>query len=190
MKSTEVYSLLRSELAPWFKSEGFKRTKELLGWSRPSGGAYTVVWCQVSRDGWDPFAGSRFVVEFQRSADSHLGSFHATRERLGKLLSQEEREEVRRIQNSVIAELRPAPATHPWLQISPEVTAWYLKEFKPVSEPYSERDDIWFRYASPEHVSNWAKFILEKLPKCVDFVESWPIQPGTPTPPALPGTAP
>ena len=53
MKSPEVYAVLRKELGPLLKSLGFKREKALLSWSRQHGGQHTVLWCQVSRDGWD-----------------------------------------------------------------------------------------------------------------------------------------
>ncbi|HEY1208568.1 MAG TPA: hypothetical protein VGE85_04315 [Terracidiphilus sp.] len=175
MKSPEVYSLLKIELAPWFKSEGFKRAKGLLSWTRPHGDAHIVVWCQVSQYGWDPYAGSQFIVEFQRSSEPVIGYGYknAHRERIALLLSPEEREEVRRIQNSVIASLQHPPANHPILHFTQEVTDIYVKQFKAVSEPYPERNDIWFRYASPEHITQWAHFIIGRLPKCVAIAESW-----------------
>jgi len=173
MKSPEVYSQLKSELAPWFKTAGFKRAKGLLGWSRPHGDAHIVVWCQISQDGWDSYAGSKFVVEFQRSTEAIIGTHHARRQRLASILSPEDREEVRSIQNAVIAALHRPPSSHPTLHVSQQVTDWYLEKFKPVSEPYPERHDIWFRYASPEHVTRWAHFIIGKLPKCISVVEGW-----------------
>ena len=142
MKSPEVYSLPKSELAPWFKLAGFKRAKGLLGWSRPHGDAHIVVWCQISQDGWDLFAGSKFTVELQRSFEPVIGGGHARRQRFALFLSPEEREEVRKIQNEIIAELRRPPASYPTLHVSQQVTDWYLAQFKPVSEPYSELHDI------------------------------------------------
>jgi hypothetical protein len=174
MKSPEVYSLLKSELAPWFKSGGFKRTKGFLGWSRPHGDVHTAVWCQVSQSGWDRYAGSEFVVEFQRSPEPVIGGLDARRERLGSFLSPEEREEVRSIQNAVIAALQFPPTSHPVLHVAQQVTDLYLKKFNTVSEPYPERHDIWFRYALPEHVLWWARFIIGKLPECISVAEGWP----------------
>jgi hypothetical protein len=173
MKSTEVYSQLKSELAPWFKSVGFKRAKGLLGWSRPHSDSHIVVWCQISRSGWDLYSGSQFVVEFQRSPEPVIGGPHARRQRFALFLSPEEREEVRSIQNAVIAALHSPPPSHPALQVSPNVTEWYLGQFKPVTEPYAERQDIWFRYSSPEHVVRWARYIASKLPDCISVIEGW-----------------
>ena len=174
MKSTEVYSLLKSELAALFKSAGFKRTKGLLGWSRTYGDAHTVVWCQVSQDGWDAYAGSKFTVELQRSPEPLIGGWNARRQRFAGFLSKEEREEVRAIQNSVIAGLPRPPANHPVLHISEEVAEWYLKQFKAVSGPYLEGHDIWFRCASPEQVIRWARFIHDKIPDWINVAEGWP----------------
>lgn len=122
MKSSEAYSLLKSELAPWFKSEGFKRTKALLSWSRPHGDLHTVVWCQVSQAGWDSYAGSKFTVELQRSSEPVVGFQDARRKRFVRFLYAEEREEVRSIQNAVIAGLRRPEPSHPAFQISQSVT--------------------------------------------------------------------
>lgn len=173
MKSPEVYSQLKSELAPWFKSAGFRRVKGLLGWSRPCGDAHTVAWCQISQDGWDSSAGSKFVVEFQRSVEPVIGKDPAIRKRIASFLTPEEREDVRSIQNAVIGELRHPQPSHPTLHISPQVTEWYLKKFKSVTTPYSDLDDIWFRYYSPQHVIQWARFITSKLPRCIREVEGW-----------------
>lgn len=189
MKSPEVYAQLKTELAPWFKSAGFKRAKGLLGWSRPHGDAHIVVWCQISQDGWDSYAGSKFVVEFQRSNEPIIGARATHRHRLAKFLSLEDRDEIRSIQNAVIAALhRPSP-THPNLHISPQVTEWYLDKFNPVTEPYPENYDIWFRYSSPEHITRWTSFIVSKLPKCLSVVEGWSGNAPMP-PPVIPPVSP
>ena len=102
MKSPEVYATT-NELAPMLKSLGFKREKASLSWSREYDGQHTVMWCQVSRDGWDEYADSKFVIEFQRSSSGVAGAPATYRERITKLLSNAQREEVRRFQNAVIS---------------------------------------------------------------------------------------
>lgn len=173
MKSTDVYALLRAELGPWFKSTGFKRAKGLLSWWRPQGPASTVVWCQISQDGWDDYAGSKFVVEFQRSLDSTPSAMPSRRARLARLMSADARGELLAIQNAVISSLQAPPESYFKLHISESVTRWYRKNFEPVTAAYSERDDVWLRYAAPTHVTNWARFILAQLPACVAAAESW-----------------
>lgn len=171
LKSTEVYSLLRAEVGPWFKEAGFKRVKQMLGWSRPHGDKHVVVWFQVSQDGWDAYAGSKFVVELQHSAEPRIGGHPNGRRRMGELLTPQEREEVRAIQNRVISALRRPPSNHPLLRGAPDLAKYYRAKFKTVDERYSENEDIWFRYAAPEHVTQWARYIREKLPRCIADIE-------------------
>ena len=171
MKSTEVNGLLRDRIAPEMKSLGFKREKSLLSWSRHHGDLYTVVWCQVSQDGWDEYAGSKFTVEFQRSIESVVGSASKQRQRVGKLISDVQREEVRHRQNRVVASLRRPPEDHPILSVSPDVTKWYLAIFEQDPGPYPQNHDIWLRYASPEHVEDWSVFLVKVLHQCVETIE-------------------
>lgn len=171
MKSTEVYAILRNRIAGELKSLGFKREKAFLSWSRHYGDLYSVLWCQVSQDGWDEYAGSRFTVEFQRSAESVVGSVTKRRERIGKLLSRIQREEIRRMQNDVIANLRRPPKDHPFLAVSPDANKWYLAKFKQDDTPYPENHDIWFRYARVADVEGWAAFLAKVIPECVETME-------------------
>jgi hypothetical protein len=172
MKSTEVNGFLRNELAPLLKSMGFRRGKTLLSWSRKRNGRYTVLWCQVSRDGWDDYAGSKFVVELQRSDSPEVGALPSTRARIAKLLTDDQRDEVWRLQNRVISDLVRPPRTHPTLHVSAEVSKWYLKKFDPVPVRYRPNDDVWLRYAKPEHVKEWAELLLRVSPGSVATLEA------------------
>src|SRR5215470_5866644 len=93
MKSQELYSTLREHLAPLFKASGFKRTTTMLSWIRPHGALYEGAWCQADQRGWDSYAGSKFVVEFQLGPEPVIGSKAICRRRIGELLSPAEREE-------------------------------------------------------------------------------------------------
>lgn len=172
MKSTEVYALLRSQLGPSLKALGFKRQVSFLSWSRPRDGLNTVLWCQVSRDGWDEYAGSKFVVELQRSEEPEPGSPSEQRKRLSRLVGDEEREEIRKLQNEVIKSLHRAPPTHARLNVSPEVTRWYLQKFVQDTEPYGPEDDLWFRYAQPVHVQRWGELLVRLMPTLLPGIES------------------
>lgn len=173
MKSPEVYRLLRSELGSWFKGAGFVRAKGLLSWCRSRGDAYTVVFFQVSQEGWDPYAGSKFVVNFQRSAEPVPGMMPSRDERLAGLLGEDSREELRGLQNTVIKSLALPPDTYFALSGSESAARWYRNKFAPDDVPYSTRHDVWLRYASPDHVRAWSRFILAQLPACVATTESW-----------------
>ncbi len=173
MKAAEVYALLKPDLGPWFKSAGFQRAEGFLSWCRSRGDAYTVVWCQVSRDSWDAYAGSKFVVTFQRSVEPVPGAMQSRSARLADLLQHDALVELRSLQNTVIAGLVAPPDSHAALHVSDLATQRYRKKFVLDAEPYSDRDDVWLRYATPDHVRAWSRFILARLPACVATVESW-----------------
>jgi hypothetical protein len=70
VKSTDAYRVIRPVIAPWCKAEGFSRTPGgMLGWQRRQAEEHLVFWFQCSRDGWDDYAGSKFIVEFQLSEE-------------------------------------------------------------------------------------------------------------------------
>jgi hypothetical protein len=173
MKSTEVYKLLREEVGPWSKEQGFRPAKTMLSWHRPYKDKHIVFWFQVSRDGWDAFAGSKLTVEFQLSTEPVVGSKSIRRQRFGEFLSDSTREELRAIQNSIISSLPKPPSDHLILQLPGNVRDWYLRGFQPVPAPYSQGADIWLRYHTSDHVRNWARFVLRQLPECVSQVEEW-----------------
>jgi len=173
MKSQQLYSGLRERLAPLFKANGFKRATTMLSWVRARGELYEGVWCQADQRGWDSYAGSKFVVEFQLGPEPVIGGKTICRRRIGKMLSPAEREEVRTVQNRIIASLRKPPKNYAVLNVCEEVSTLYLREFDLVDQPYSEGDDIWFRYACKEDVDRWAKFLVETLPNCLRQVETW-----------------
>jgi hypothetical protein len=171
LKPKEVYSQLKLTLAPWFKAQGYKRAKCQLGWYKQIGDCYIVVWCQLDRNGFDRYEGSSFILEFQKSLDLLVGAFPAYRKRFALFLSDPEREEVRRFQNEVIASFRH-PAKSYYEQLPENLIESYLRRFNKIEKPYHKQNDIWFRYTNLEHIDYWAKFILKKLPVCIDEVSS------------------
>ena len=172
MKSTEVYSVIRQVLAPWCKEQGFKRTEGgMLGWYKPFGDQFIVFWFQVSRDGWDKYACSKFILEFQVSAKPVIGAGHQ-RWRLPKFLNADELEHVRRMQNVVIAKLEKPDRGYYIFQLGDDVVKWYLAKFHLVHERYSSTDDIWLRYKDREDVERWAVFVKGVLPKVIGLLSA------------------
>jgi hypothetical protein len=172
MKSDEVYKLLKSEVGPWFKAAGFKRAKNMLSWYRSHGEDFVVIWFQVSQDGWDEYAGSKFTMEFQKSSTAVVGAGRS-RKRISCFCSASEREAIRLIQNGIVRSLEIPPKSHFAFHVSPQVTEWYKEKFLSESTPYQESHDIWFRYSKPDHVLSWGKYLVAKLPDCVSAVEAW-----------------
>jgi hypothetical protein len=170
MKSTDVYREAREVLAPWFKQQGFTRTKGgMLGWHKTIGERHLFLWFQVSQHGWDPYAGSKFVVEFQFSNSARMfeSSRDGVRDRLPRFLTGEELAEVRMIQNEIIRALPKPPPSYFILQMDERIVSWYANEFEEVDVAYEQNDDIWFRYHEPVHVRRWAELVLRVAPRLV-----------------------
>jgi hypothetical protein len=169
MKSTEVYKVAREVLAPWFKEHGYKRLGVgWLGWYRPVDDRYLSVWLKVTIDGFDAYAGSQFAVELRLLTRPEFEpGTTLDLVRLPALLSQGQREELRRLQNEVLAKLPKPPPGYWKLDLGGGPNVWYLQQFEPVTEPYAYTD-IWFRYHDAEDVRMWARFILGVLPECID----------------------
>ena len=153
MKSTEVYKVLRERLAPTAKALGFRRTSGgMLGWYKALDGQNLVFWFQCSQTGWDPFTGSQFTLEFQRSPSSGPGD-GVDRARFPKLLDSSDLEKARQIQNEVIVALQKPLRGHWSEQLQGDSQKWYQRQFWPVKEPFTSSQDLWIRYASPAHVA-------------------------------------
>lgn len=101
MKSPEFHAGIPDGLGPSLKSLGFRRDKAFLSWYRKHDGQQTVLWCHVSRDGWDDYSGSKFVVELQRSNSPEAGTPSSARARLAKFLTDGQRAEAVRIQSQI-----------------------------------------------------------------------------------------
>src|SRR6266404_1231566 len=115
----------------------------------------------------------RNLPSFQLSDEPIVGARHIRRQRFPKMLDSTGREEIRTIQNKVIASLQYPPAHYPALHTSETVRAWYLEKFRRIDHPYGDLDDIWLRYGSEEHLATWAQFIIRKLPDCFEQAETW-----------------
>ncbi len=52
------------------------------------------------------------------------------------------------------------------------MTRWYLEKFEPLRGACSPGEDLWLRYAKPEHVQMWADFLRRVVPGCVEAIET------------------
>jgi hypothetical protein len=169
VKSTEVYGILRQIFSSWCKEYDFRRTTGgMLGWQKPIADHYIVFWFQVSRDGWDEYAGSHFIVEFQISNKPIIGAGqHNMRWRLPKFLNEGELEQVRQMQNNVIGKLKKPDCNYRIFHFGDDIAKWYLAKFQLVDEKYLPTDDIWFRYKDKEDVERWGAFLRDILSKII-----------------------
>lgn len=168
-----MYAIGRTVLAPWCKQHGFKRNKSgRLGWYKAVDDGFLAFWLQCSMDGWDGYAGSKFVIEFQLAPTPDL--YHGRRARFAQLASADQLTEAWRLQNRVIAKLPKPPGDYFIFGMEGKFVDWYLSKFQPVTEEYTNHSDIWFRYHDAEDVTIWAHFLLDALPTVLShFYARW-----------------
>lgn len=169
--SRAVYATARKIVGPTMKAAGFKREKAYVSWTRPEGIYHLTAWFQVSMDGWDPYAGSKFTVELQLSEDPEVGSAIHRRKRFCELLNDGELETVRQRQNRKIAALPQPPASR-LAELGSGPAEYYLGLFVP-QPPYTSKDDIWFRYSSESDVAEWCIYIADQVPRVIDRFLAW-----------------
>ena len=168
MKSTDTYRIIRQVIGPWCKQNAFRKGPGgMLCYVRPQDSRSVVFWFQCAQVGWDAYAGSSFVVEFQFSTLARPGAFgdDCVRDRLPGFLDKLDLERIRQMQNDVIKKLKLPPEDYYMLAVPENVKRWYLDKFKPVELPFKRSGDIWLRYHDEEDLTMWAEFVLERLPK-------------------------
>jgi hypothetical protein len=164
LSSRHAYGILRESVSQRCKAAGFGRIRgAMLGYWRAREDLYDVFWFQVSQDGWDRWAGSKFTLELQRGPAPEPGAGR-TRVRFGLLLSEGERALARELQNRVIAKLHPPPAGHDVYGMAETVRRHYLSKFDLLRTPLREREDLWPRYGDREDVAAWGAFFRTCLP--------------------------
>jgi hypothetical protein len=96
LHAAELHRLARKELGPTLVALGFKRTPStaVAAWLRPEGERWLVLWVQPWRSSGTASTGE-FTVELRLSSRPETGG-DGPRRRLPKLLSDAEREELRR----------------------------------------------------------------------------------------------
>jgi hypothetical protein len=160
MKSTEVYKQINKLLFPTLKSIGFRKSRSgMLGFSKSLENYYLLIWFQCSQDGFDAYAGSKFVVEFQISKSERIGDVSLLRHRISFFMTEAELDLVSRTQNEVVENLKKPPKTHYIFSLNDDLQRWYLKKFERVKEKYDNPSDIWFAYHIEEDIEKWVKVI-------------------------------
>lgn len=161
----QVHRDLVALLSPALEEEGFRRMRpgSTAAWSKPVGQQFLLVWVQLSRSG-DPFGwyGTSLTVEFEQSDEEARGTGRL-RKRLPRLLSHEEREEIRANQNAVIDRLPPAP-TAALTQLPVSLRSRYLAYGDQRTEPYAENEDVWLRYAGARDLESWFPLLQRMVP--------------------------
>lgn len=106
--------------------------------------------------------GTQFTVEI-------FCSFEVDdRERLFFLLNVEELEEMRTIQNRMVARLPPMPVDIPsYFRLHHDLRQ---RDRQMVDEPFYPRHDVWMRYRDEEDLLAWTPFVARLLPQMFERV--------------------
>jgi hypothetical protein len=120
------------------------------------------MWLQPSQNNDQFSPGFKFTIEFGLFTEPVIGGI-GYRERLPSLLSDEEREELRRLENATIAHLRP-PARGLYAGFPDGTREQLLAEWKPRMTPYPRNEDIWFRQANEKDARDLMAFFRRVLP--------------------------
>ena len=166
----DLYKILRLGLGDEMKALGFRRTKATsLGWNMAAGGDFVSLWFQVEKYGWFDDFGSSFTLEFQRGPDPSAGtSALSDRERFHRLLTPQQSEVVRALNNEVITSL-PAPGPSSiFSMLAPEVQAAFLIPYKVAVTPYEPGRDVWMHYFTGRQAEGWAVFLQSAMSGMID----------------------
>jgi hypothetical protein len=119
-----------------------------------------MIAIQARQSGWDPRAGTAFIVEFEIAQSATLGTgFH--RERLWRLLPEIRRREAIEIINTVARTL-PEPDRAFVSALPSEVRGHYLQRFEPTRETV-DSGDVWFRYYDEADAALWGGFLSRSI---------------------------
>ena len=161
-----LYGMLRDALAAELKAAGFLRLKAgVLGWTRLIGKESLTFWFQCDKWGWDNAFGSRFTLEFQLARSpvaGATGNFNK-RFRFAQLLTSEELETVRSMNNSVKSSLEEPKPGHPIFYLGPEGQKAIRQDYELTVQPYRADEDVWLNYFTSEQVAEWAAFFKSRI---------------------------
>ena len=174
MKSTEVYKEINKIIFPNLKSNGFKKTKSgMLGFYKQLKEFYLVIWFQCSQDGFDQFAGSKFIVEIQVSKTNEIGTASIVRKRIPFFLKEIDFDNIVRIENEIKDKLQKPPKSYFIFSLPENIQTWYKKKFEKATTKYNNSSDIWFEYFDQTDIEKWIKLIEPMINKIVyDFEQT------------------
>lgn len=172
MKSTEVYKEINKIIFPKLKARGFKKAKSgMLGFYKLLKEYYLIIWFQCSQDGFDEYAGSKFVVEIQISKSNEIGTSAILRHRISYFLPEKELGEVTELENEIKDKLPKPPRTHYIFTLAENMQSWYMSKFDKVKITYNKSSDIWFIYFDRTDVGKWIGIIEPAIERIISNFE-------------------
>lgn len=170
-------------LTPWMRARGMKRyAGRVLRYYKPLGDNFFVISLASDKYGYsDLLGGGEFYVSLQivdRLSGNRFDVYPQPMAQLNALLSGERLEQLRAIQNQVIAKLTPPSLDDERLlaiQRAGGATAGSVLKlfYQPRTEPYRLGQGAWFRYGDADDIRRWVAFVVEVLPEAItQFLEA------------------
>jgi hypothetical protein len=156
---------LHEQLEPSLLALGFSRAKKVR-WRRQG----LEVRAVVDSKAGDPFRGSAFTLEFERSDDGRFEVGLAGRARVGELLDATQARRLLALRNDIASRL-PRPTAEHLAAIPESLRSEYLKPFDPVEELESP-PFFWMRFTNPEQLGEWCVLLSELMPELTARAES------------------
>ena len=167
--SKAIRKIARDELRPVLTQLGLRPNRRAGGGCATQDSAERLLFrLQLSK--WNSVEspdGCEFTAELQVDRSEPVAGG-----RLFTLITDQEREEHRQLQNLVIAKL---PLDEAELdRLPPEWQADRLVRVAPRLAPYSRGEDVWFRYVDEVDVRRWMAFIRRVLPGATERIRGFP----------------
>jgi hypothetical protein len=167
VKAAELHAAARRVLDGLLAEIGFRRASKTgtASWLRTEGGRWLLVRFQPSRWNGAHSAGFKFTVEL-RLADRPVLYAAGPLARLPALLSEEDREQLRQMENRVIARLPPPDAASIG-SLPASMRSALLADWRPRLRPYRSDEDIRFRQGDRADLDVLMAFIARVLPAAI-----------------------
>jgi hypothetical protein len=182
-----VYQELRSALAPWTKSHGFRRWPGTqAGWQKPIGAAQLLGFKFEGYSLLNPDIGSSLAGLVQLEAQEQAAAGPIRQAPFSCCLGRVELDRLARIQGAINQRRPPLP---PYLERDAReesLLGHHLRELYQPAPEYREGQLVSFAYYSIENVRDLVGFIVAVLPGALErFLEGRVAKPIDTTPPHL-----
>jgi hypothetical protein len=174
VRAPDVYRLLRAEWSADLSQAGLAKVpRSACAWWTARPGYNLLLMTYVDPRGWDPHAGSSFVVDYEATDRREFGWQPKHRGRLGEALDDAALSAVLRLQNDVISRLRPPSVEELGLEEHDPDADYYLSEFfSPLTALVP--GDLHFRYYDEKDVRAWSHLLRGWLvPELLAFEQRW-----------------
>ena len=167
------YTIIKEELDLCLRQMGFARVNlSPLTYSYVDAVEELSLWFEADESTWTPLWGSSFTMELERTPH-HLDMTvqRETRARFSTLLSRDDLEELRAMNNLVIAAL-PGTANDAAIYLVDSANGHesVFSGARTHKAPYGLGWDIWMHYLDADHIVAWADFLRPRLPELVERV--------------------